>query len=45
MRKNNIHSFVLAENAWNAEVKNFKPYFATTTTDSTTKAASWNRCK
>jgi len=33
--------FMLTDAAWDAEVTKYKPYFATSSTDSTTKAASW----
>ena len=32
---------MLTDAAWDAEVTKFKPYFSTSSTDSTTKAASW----
>jgi len=34
--------FMLADAAWDLEVNKYKPYFATSTTDSTTMTASWN---
>lgn len=37
--------FVLADAAWDAEVNNLKPYFATGTTDSTTNLASYEVAK
>ena len=33
--------FMLTDAAWDAEVTKYKPYFSTSSTDSTTKAASW----
>ncbi|TAH04907.1 MAG: fasciclin domain-containing protein [Sphingobacteriales bacterium] len=33
--------FLLQDAAWDAEVNKYKPFFATSNTDSTTKAASW----
>ncbi len=37
--------FVLTDAAWDAEVNKYKPYFTTSTTDSTTMTASWNVLK
>ncbi|MGB3007617.1 MAG: fasciclin domain-containing protein [Chitinophagaceae bacterium] len=37
--------FMLADAAWDLEVNKFKPYFLTTTTDSTAMAAGWNVVK
>jgi len=34
--------FMLTDNAWDAEVTKYLPYFNTSSTDSTTKAASWH---
>jgi len=34
--------FMLTDNAWDAEVTKFKPYFSTSSADSTTKAANWH---
>jgi hypothetical protein len=33
--------FMLTDAAWDGEVTKYKPYFTTSSTDSTTKAASW----
>ena len=37
--------FILTDTAWNAEVNKLKPYFATSTADSTTALASWHVVK
>ncbi|MEO7310739.1 MAG: fasciclin domain-containing protein [Chitinophagaceae bacterium] len=37
--------FVLADAAWDAEVLKMKPYYATTTTDSTIALASWDAAR
>lgn len=37
--------FVLTDAAWDVEVNKYKPYFTTSTTDSTTMTASWNVIK
>jgi len=37
--------FILVDTAWNTEVNKLKPYFATSTTDSTTALASWHVVK
>lgn len=37
--------FVLTDAAWDAEVNKYRPYFTTSTTDSTTMTASWNVLK
>lgn len=37
--------FMLTDAAWDVEVNKYKPYFTTSTTDSTTMTASWNVVK
>jgi uncharacterized surface protein with fasciclin (FAS1) repeats len=37
--------FMLTDAAWDLEVNKYKPYFLTSTTDSTTTTASWNVLK
>jgi uncharacterized surface protein with fasciclin (FAS1) repeats len=37
--------FILTDAAWDAEVNKYRPFFPTSTTDSTTMTASWNVVK
>ncbi|TMI64543.1 MAG: fasciclin domain-containing protein [Bacteroidetes bacterium] len=34
--------FILTDNAWDPEINKFRPYYATSSVDSTTKATSWS---
>lgn len=40
--KKQFSYFMLADAAWDLEVNKYRPYFLTSTTDSTTLTASWN---
>jgi hypothetical protein len=42
MKKSNTHFLYLPSNAWDPEINKYRPYYATSSVDSTTKAASWS---